>query len=207
MPMVASDGPHYGDNVKLDGPRQVQAQACDRASRRDCARALRPPHRQGNRRGRRGSSRSPSNTSSPTPASARRAATEPRPTPSPQSSTSCVFVALARCRACRRVRRRTLPVFKLVAKDGIFEPPTLEVAAGKKLQDRAQQRGHGPDRIRKQATSSRKRCWRRARKSSVVINPLKPGDVRVLRRVPSGAPRRARSSRNEPAPDEHSSHG
>ena len=24
MPMVASDGPHYGDNVKLDGPGQYQ---------------------------------------------------------------------------------------------------------------------------------------------------------------------------------------
>ncbi|ETH88141.1 Fe2+ transport protein [Bordetella pertussis STO1-CHOC-0018] len=76
MPMVANDGPHYGDNVKLDGPgkyklkytimpptadkmnhfgrqrsRQVQAEVHHHAADRRQDEPLRPPYRQGNRRG------------------------------------------------------------------------------------------------------------------------------------------------------------
>ena len=50
MPMVANDGPHYGENIKLEGP-QVQAEVLDPAADRQQDESLRPPCRQGNGRG------------------------------------------------------------------------------------------------------------------------------------------------------------
>jgi uncharacterized protein involved in high-affinity Fe2+ transport len=51
MPMVANDGPHYGDNVKLSGPGKLHAQAVGRAARRRGPRPLRASYGQGDRRG------------------------------------------------------------------------------------------------------------------------------------------------------------
>ncbi len=51
MGMVANDGPHYGDNVKLAGPGKYHLTLIGEAADADGPHGLRPPRRQGNRRG------------------------------------------------------------------------------------------------------------------------------------------------------------
>ena len=50
MPMVANDGPHYGDNIKLAGPGKYKVKYTDPAAVGQPALPLRPPHRPRDRR-------------------------------------------------------------------------------------------------------------------------------------------------------------
>ncbi len=50
MPMVADDGPHYGDNVKLFGPGKYKLVADHHRAGSGQAGRIRPPCRQGDRR-------------------------------------------------------------------------------------------------------------------------------------------------------------
>jgi uncharacterized protein involved in high-affinity Fe2+ transport len=78
MAMVANDGPHYGDNVKLQGPGKYHLKLT--SSNRRCKPAIWPSAVTSTRKPAwvRGSSRSRSNTTSRSRASARRAGTDQR---------------------------------------------------------------------------------------------------------------------------------
>ena len=67
-----------------------------------------------------------------------------------------------------------LPVYKLVARDGAFEPKTIEVAAGKKFKIEINNEGKGPMEFESKDLKQEKVLAAGA-KSSVVINGLKPG--------------------------------
>lgn len=45
MPMVANDGPHYGDNFKLMGPGEIPGEAHHPPPQRQSPQPFRPPHR------------------------------------------------------------------------------------------------------------------------------------------------------------------
>ena len=66
------------------------------------------------------------------------------------------------------------PVYKLVAKDGVFEPATLEVAAGKKFTIEVTNAGNGPMEFESKDLKQEKVIAKGA-KSSISINALKPG--------------------------------
>jgi hypothetical protein len=67
-----------------------------------------------------------------------------------------------------------MPVMKLVARDGVFDPLTLEVAAGKKFKIEISNEGKGPMEFESRDLKQEKVLAAGAR-SSVVINGLKPG--------------------------------
>jgi hypothetical protein len=67
-----------------------------------------------------------------------------------------------------------LPVFKLSARDGKFEPLTIEVPAGKRFKIEISNDGKGPMEFESKDLKQEKVLAAGA-KSSVVINPLKPG--------------------------------
>jgi len=67
-----------------------------------------------------------------------------------------------------------LPVHKLVAKDGVFEPATIEVAAGKRFKLELSNEGKGPMEFESKDLKQEKVLAKGA-KSSIVINALKPG--------------------------------
>ena len=67
-----------------------------------------------------------------------------------------------------------LLVLKLSAKDGKFEPPTLEVPAGKRFKIEISNDGKGPMEFESKDLKQEKVLAAGA-KSSVVINALKPG--------------------------------
>lgn len=65
-------------------------------------------------------------------------------------------------------------LFKLVAKDGKFTPPNLEVPAGKRIKIEISNEGTEPIEFESLPLKQEKVLGPGA-KSSVVINPLKPG--------------------------------
>jgi len=67
-----------------------------------------------------------------------------------------------------------IPVYKLVAKDGVFDPATIEVAAGKKFTIELTNQGSGPMEFESKDLKQEKVIAKGA-KSSFVINALKPG--------------------------------
>ena len=67
-----------------------------------------------------------------------------------------------------------MPVYKLVAKDGVFEPATIEVAAGKKFKIELSNEGPGPMEFESKDLKQEKVLAKGA-KSSIVVNALKPG--------------------------------
>jgi Cupredoxin-like domain len=67
-----------------------------------------------------------------------------------------------------------LLVLKLVARDGKFEPLTLEVPAGKRFKIEISNEGKGPMEFESRDLKQ-ERVLAAGAKSSVVINPLKPG--------------------------------
>jgi len=67
-----------------------------------------------------------------------------------------------------------MPVIKLVARDGVFDPLTIEVAAGKKFKIEISNEGKGPMEFESRDLKQEKVLAAGA-KSSVVINGLKPG--------------------------------
>lgn len=67
-----------------------------------------------------------------------------------------------------------LPVFQLIARDGQFEPATIEVPAGKRFKIEVSNQGKGPIEFESRDLKQEKVLAAGA-KSSVVINGLKPG--------------------------------
>jgi hypothetical protein len=66
-------------------------------------------------------------------------------------------------------------VVTLVAKDGRFDPPNLEVPAGKRIKIEVSNQGTTPIEFESKALKIEKVLAPGA-KSSVIINPLKPGE-------------------------------
>lgn len=67
-----------------------------------------------------------------------------------------------------------MPVMKLVARDGVFEPLTVEVPAGQKFKIEISNEGKGPMEFESRDLKQEKVLAAGA-KSAVVINALKPG--------------------------------
>jgi plastocyanin len=67
-----------------------------------------------------------------------------------------------------------MPVYSLVARDGIFEPATIEVAAGKRFKIEIGNEGKGPMEFESKDLKQEKVIAKGA-KSSIVVNALKPG--------------------------------
>jgi plastocyanin len=67
-----------------------------------------------------------------------------------------------------------LAVYALVARDGVFEPATIEVPAGKRFKIEISNAGKGPMEFESRELKQEKVLAAGAR-SSVVINGLKPG--------------------------------
>ena len=72
------------------------------------------------------------------------------------------------------VQAEELMVVKLVARDGLFQPATLEVPAGKRFKIEISNEGKGPMEFESRDLKQEKVLAAGA-KSSVVINGLKPG--------------------------------
>jgi hypothetical protein len=75
---------------------------------------------------------------------------------------------------CAQVQGEELAVFKLVARDGSFEPSKLQVPAGKRFKIEISNEGKGPMEFESRDLKQEKVLASGA-KSSVVINGLKPG--------------------------------
>jgi hypothetical protein len=71
-------------------------------------------------------------------------------------------------------RAEELPVYNLVARDGKFEPTSLEVPAGKRFKIAIRNEGKGPMEFESRDLKQEKVLAAGAQ-SSVVINGLKPG--------------------------------
>ena len=67
-----------------------------------------------------------------------------------------------------------MPVYRLVARDGIFEPATIEVTAGKRFKIEISNDGRGPMEFESNDLKQEKVLAKGA-KSSIVVNALKPG--------------------------------
>ena len=67
-----------------------------------------------------------------------------------------------------------MPVYKVVAKDGVFEPMTIEVAAGKKFKLEVSNEGTGPMEFESKDLKQEKVLAKGA-KSLIIVNALKPG--------------------------------
>jgi hypothetical protein len=72
-------------------------------------------------------------------------------------------------------RSEDLAVFKLVARDGLFEPLKIEVPAGKRFKIEISNEGKGPMEFESRDLKQEKVLASGA-KSAVVINGLKPGN-------------------------------
>jgi Cupredoxin-like domain len=72
------------------------------------------------------------------------------------------------------VHAEELAVFRLVARDGAFEPLTIEVPAGKRFKIEISNEGKGPMEFESRDLKQEKVLASGA-KSSVVINGLRPG--------------------------------
>lgn len=81
---------------------------------------------------------------------------------------------LASMALCAQVHGEELTVFKLVARDGSFEPLKLEVPAGQRFKIEISNEGKGPMEFESRDLKQEKVLASGA-KSSVVINGLKPG--------------------------------
>jgi hypothetical protein len=81
-----------------------------------------------------------------------------------------------------------MPVYKLAAKDGAFEPATIEVAAGKKFKIEISNEGKGPMEFESKDLKQEKVLAAGA-KSSVVINALKPGTYTFFDEYKPNAPK------------------
>ena len=81
-----------------------------------------------------------------------------------------------------------MPVYKLVAKDGAFEPATIEVAAGKKFKIEISNEGKGPMEFESRDLKQEKVLAAGA-KSSVVVNALKPGTYTFFDEYKPDAPK------------------
>lgn len=81
-----------------------------------------------------------------------------------------------------------MPVYKLVAKDGVFDPATIEVAAGKKFTIELTNQGSGPMEFESKDLKQEKVIAKGA-KSSMVINALKPGTYVFLDEHKPDAPK------------------
>ncbi len=73
-----------------------------------------------------------------------------------------------------RAPAEELPVYRLIARDGGFEPKTIEVAAGKRFKIEISNEGKGPIEFESRELKQEKVLAAGA-KSYVVINGLKPG--------------------------------
>jgi len=85
-----------------------------------------------------------------------------------------LFAALLTLVPMAAVAAEDLPVYKLVAKDGTFEPATIEVAAGKRFKLELSNEGKGPMEFESKDLKQEKVLAKGA-KSSIVVNALKPG--------------------------------
>ena|SRR5215831_9938118 len=81
-----------------------------------------------------------------------------------------------------------MPVYKLVAKDGAFEPATIEVAAGKKFKIELSNEGTGPMEFESKDLKQEKVLAKGA-KSSIVINGLKAGTYTFFDEYKPNAPK------------------
>jgi len=81
-----------------------------------------------------------------------------------------------------------MPVYKLVARDGVFTPATIEVAAGKKFKIEISNEGKGPMEFESKDLKQEKVLAAGA-KSSVVINGLKPGTYTFFDEYKPDAPK------------------
>jgi hypothetical protein len=81
-----------------------------------------------------------------------------------------------------------LPVYKLVAKDGVFDPTTIEVAAGKKFKIELSNEGTGPMEFESKDLKQEKVLAKGA-KSSIVVNALKPGTYTFFDEYKPNAPK------------------
>ena len=81
-----------------------------------------------------------------------------------------------------------MPVYKLVAKDGVFEPATIEVAAGKKFKIELSNEGTGPMEFESKDLKQEKVLAKGA-KSSIVINGLKAGTYTFFDEYKPNAPK------------------
>jgi plastocyanin len=66
------------------------------------------------------------------------------------------------------------PVYRVVARDGVFEPATIEVSAGKRFKIEISNEGKGPMEFESKDLKQEKVVAKGA-KSSIVVNALKPG--------------------------------
>jgi plastocyanin len=67
-----------------------------------------------------------------------------------------------------------LPVYRLVARDGVFDPKTIQVPAGKRFKIEISNEGKGPMEFESRDLKQEKVLAAGAQ-SSVVVNGLKPG--------------------------------
>jgi len=67
-----------------------------------------------------------------------------------------------------------MPVYRLVARDGVFEPATIDVAAGKRFKVEIINEGKGPMEFESKDLKQEKVLAKGA-KSSIVVNALKAG--------------------------------
>ena len=67
-----------------------------------------------------------------------------------------------------------LPVYRLVARDGVFDPKTIQVPAGKRFKIEISNEGKGPMEFESRDLKQEKALAAGAQ-SSVVVNGLKPG--------------------------------
>jgi len=85
-----------------------------------------------------------------------------------------LFAAIIASIASVGAQAEELAVFKLVARDGAFEPIKIEVPAGKRFKIEISNEGNGPMEFESRDLKQEKVLAAGA-KSSVVINGLKPG--------------------------------
>ena len=81
-----------------------------------------------------------------------------------------------------------MPVYKLIAKDGVFEPATIEVAAGKKFRIELSNEGSGPMEFESKDLKQEKVVAKGA-KSSFVVNGLKAGTYTFFDEYKPNAPK------------------
>ena len=85
------------------------------------------------------------------------------------------LVALSLSFAMTSAHAQDVVTVSLVAKDGKFEPATIEVPAGKRIKIEVSNEGKSPIEFESKALKFEKVLAPGA-KSSVVVNPLKPGE-------------------------------
>ena len=169
MPMVASDGPHYGDNVKLAGPGKYRLKLTIAPPGAD-------PHSHFGRH-------VDKETGVGAVVQAVHASNTTSRSPAWQERWLLIMSALRRFAGCPCRCSRGLPalgedvrLFSLVAQGRQVHPPNARGARRQALQDRDQPtKAATPIEFESRALKVEKVLAPGA-KSSVVINPLKPGD-------------------------------